>query len=207
MIIRKIAIDIMTSANDNPEEEVIAYAAKMLKAGAVVAFPSDTSYGLAADPSNQDAMRRLYKIKGRDANIPVSCIFSDIDQIEDWAVVNPNQRKTLEKNLPGPFTLILEPRMTYPLGGQTIGVRIPDSSVSKAIARAFGLPFTATSANRSGLEPTYSLEEIQQQFEGQIYQPDVIMDAGKLVKLPSSAVIDIREKKPKIIRQGVARLR
>jgi tRNA A37 threonylcarbamoyladenosine synthetase subunit TsaC/SUA5/YrdC len=72
---------------------------------------------------------------------------------------------------------------------------------------ALGQPYTATSANLSGREPAYSVDRVLQQFEGKIFQPDLILDAGKLPEYPPSAVVDLRPRKPKVLREGVARLR
>lgn len=190
-----------------PDEAIIQYAAKMIKAGAVVVFPSDTSYGLATNPNDQSAVQRLYKIKDRGEEKPVSCIFKDIEAIEKWTQLDSRQRRILSRNLPGPFTLLLEPNNNYPLKTEAVGVRIPDNSLTKALAHVLDQPYTATSANLYGEPSSYSLDETLQQFEGQIYQPDLILDAGKLPQYPLSAVIDIRGKKPLVIRPGISELR
>ncbi len=191
----------------SPDQETLEYAAKMIEAGAIIVFPSDSSYGLATNPHNSEATKRLFKVKERPYEKNISCVFRSIEQFGLWAEVGPTQQRILERNLPGPFTFILKARVACPLEGDSIGVRIPDSSLTKALAHVLDIPFTATSANRSGLEPAYSLSDIYQQFDGQIFQPDLILDAGKLPQYPASAVIDIRGKKPLTLREGVARIR
>lgn len=200
MIVRKIDLH-------SPEQDTLDYAAKMIEAGAIVVFPSDSSYGLATNPQSSEAIKRIFKVKERPYEKNISCIFKSIEQISLWAEVGSSQQRILERNLPGPFTFILKTRVACPLEGDTIGVRIPDSSLTKALAHTLDIPFTATSANRSGLEAAYSLADIYQQFDGQIFQPDLILDAGKLPQYPASAVIDIQSNKPKTLREGVARIR
>jgi L-threonylcarbamoyladenylate synthase len=199
MLVRKI--DPLT-----PDEETLQYAAKLIRGGGVVVFPSDSSYGLAANPSDKAALKRLFKIKQRPDDRQVSCVFRDISQIEQWSHINKAQLRTLERNLPGPFTFLLQPRVAYPIEGMSVGVRIPDNSLTKALSYVLDQPYTATSANLSGWEPAYSLQDILQLFEGQIYQPDLILDVGKLPQYPPSAVVDIRGPRPKIIREGVAKV-
>ncbi|QQG50084.1 MAG: threonylcarbamoyl-AMP synthase [Candidatus Berkelbacteria bacterium] len=200
MFVRKIDVNL-------PDQSVIEYAAKLIDGGGVVVFPSDSCYGLAADATNRSAVERLYKIKQRPFDKQISCIFRDLEQIEQWTVVGKSQRKTLERNLPGPFTFVLQARVGCPLEGETVGVRIPDNSITRALAHTLGKPYTATSANISGEEVTYDLDEIFRNFERQIYQPDLILDAGKLPQYPTSAVVDIRKNRPVIIREGVAKVR
>lgn len=200
MLVRKIDVNL-------PDEAVIDYAARLIDGGGVVVFPSDSCYGLAADATNKSAVERLYKIKQRPFDKQISCIFRDLSQIEQWAVVGKAQRKILERNLPGPFTFVLQSRVGYPLEGDTVGVRIPDNSITKALSHTLGKPYTATSANISGEQTTYNLDEIFRNFERQIYQPDLILDAGKLPQYPASAVIDIRKNRPIVLREGVAKVR
>jgi len=198
---------VKTTNLELPDEDVIAYAAKLIKAGAAVVFPSDTAYGLAVNPQDQAAVKRLFKIKQRPADKQVSCIFGDLEQVKKWAYVDRKELRILERNLPGPFTFILRAPPEYPISSETVGVRIPASPVTKALAAALGEPYTATSANRSSLPACYSPEDIQAQFEGQIYQPDVLLDAGRLAPFPPSAVIDIREGAKTVLREGIARVR
>lgn len=190
-----------------PDQTVLEHASRLIKAGAIVVMPTDSSYGLATDPSSTEAVRRLFKVKERSGEKKISCVFRDIEQISRWAEVGTFQQRILERNLPGSFTFILATRVACPLEGESIGVRIPDFSITKSLAHVLDQPFTATSANRSGLEPAYSLDDIFRQFEGQIFQPDLILDAGKLPQYPASAVVDIRSKKLVILREGVAKVR
>jgi len=190
-----------------PDQAIIDYAARLISGGGVVVFPSDSCYGLAANAASKEAVNRVFKIKQRPYEQNVSCVFKDIAQIEEWAEIGKAQRKVLERNLPGPFTFLLNARVAYPLDGEIVGARIPDSSITKMLAHTLNAPYTATSANISGFEPAYSLDDIYRYFESQIYQPDLIIDAGKLPEYPPSAVVDIRSNKPQIIRDGVAKVR
>lgn len=189
------------------DEKIVASAAKIIKGGGVVVFPTDTCYGLATNPNKSDAVERLYKIKGRLAEKSISCIFQDLNQISSWANLEHFQKERLKKNLPGPFTFIIKANQNYPLKGETIGIRLPDDKLTKALSQELDFPYTATSANISGQEPAYNLDEILNQFEGQIYQPDLVINAGPLLKGLLSTVVDITGYKPKIIRQGSGKLR
>ena len=191
----------------NPDQATLEYAARMTAAGAVVVFPSDSCYGRATNAANTEAVVRLYKIKQRPFDKQISCIFRDMAQIKEWGEIGPKEQRTLERNLPGPFTFILHAKAEYPLDSPSLGVRIPNSVLTRSLSNLLNSPYTATSANRGGLDPSYSLEDIHRQFDGQIYQPDVMLDAGRLPQYPPSAVIDIRDGKKQIIREGVARVR
>lgn len=197
-------MDVRQIDPNDSDQTTLKHTAKLIEAGAVVIFPTDTSYGMATNPLNPEAVNRLYKIKQRDENEPIACVFRDIDQVEQFGRVNARQLKILKRNLPGPFTFILEPKNNV-LPWPTLGVRIPDYLFTKALSHETTVPFTATSANIHGQPATYSLQEILAQFEGKIYQPDLILNAGVLRRYPPSTVVDIRSDKPIILREGIAR--
>jgi len=192
---------------DIPDETTLASAARLIEAGAVVIFPSDSCYGMATSATKPEAIERLYKIKQRPADKEISLIFRNLDQVKQWAYVDQQQEKILTKNLPGPFTFILQAKPEAPFDSQSVGVRIPDNTLTRALSNLISTPFTATSANISELPSCYSVEEIQRQFSNKIYQPDLILDAGKLPQYPPSTVVDIRQGRRVILREGVARVR
>jgi len=182
-----------------------------IKDGLVVAFPSDTSYGLACDPRNLFSYNSLFKIKERPANKQISCIFRDIEQIKLWTKITKWQKEILLKNLPGPFTFLLEPNKNYPIKGQdgaviSIGVRIPYFSFTKALSQLLEFPYTATSANVSGNTPFYDSLAVLTEFENRKYQPGLVVDFGVLPVNPPSTVADLRNDKVTIIRDGTARV-
>jgi L-threonylcarbamoyladenylate synthase len=187
----------------NPEKTIVRHAADIVKRGGVVVFPSDTCYGVASNPYNKEAIRRLFNIKQRKYTKAVSCIFGNIGEVAQWTNLTNRDRVILEKNLPGPFTFLLRPSEKYPLKSECVGVRIPDSVFTSVFSATLKIPFTATSANLAGRRPTYSLAEILKQFKNQKHQPDLVLDAGELPRLPPSTVVNLTKKAPVIIRKGI----
>lgn len=173
----------------------IQKAVAVIQKGGVVLFPTDTVYGLAADPYNTEAIARLYRLKQRSQHKAMSCIFPNIKQIEQWAFVDARTRAVLEKYLPGPFTFILKARKSYPLGGDTVGARIPKHPVTAWLARALGNPYTATSANVSGASPLQSVT-------GLSFVVDYSIDGGDLLPALPSTVVDLTQTPSVIVRQG-----
>jgi len=174
-----------------------------LKCGGVVVYPTDTLYALGADIYNEDAVRRIFEIKNRPFDIPLSVAVSSFDNIGSVAFVNDNVRCLAERFLPGPLTLILNKKSTVSnvvtSGLDKVAVRIPDNKVALELLYKFG-PLTATSANVHGMETPQRVKDIKKQFKG----GDVAfyLDCGKLNGLPST-IVDITTKAPKIIREGI----
>jgi L-threonylcarbamoyladenylate synthase len=206
---------------NNLDSKIIRYAADVLSHGGVVVFPTDTSYGLAADPANEAAMKKLYAIKARNSGKPVSCIFKSIDQAQAWAKMDDRAEKILHANLPGPYTFLLAANTRYPLGGDLpalaskvglprltrvkAGVRIPDFPVTSLLAELFDKPYTATSANLAGEPPAYSIAALMEQLKNESTLPDLILDVGTLPQNPPSTIVDLTGPEPAIIRKGGVR--
>jgi len=174
-----------------------------LKHGDVVVYPTDTLYALGADIYNEDAVRRIFKIKNRPVNIPLSVAVANFESIESIAIVNDIAWRLAEHFLPGPLTLILNKKSTISsniTGGlDKVAVRIPDNEVALELLSKFG-PLTATSANVHDMETPRDIEGIKKQFkDGDVA---VYLDCGKLNALPST-IVDITTKTPKIIREGI----
>ncbi len=173
-------------------------------AGSVIAFPSDTAYGLAINPQNTTAVRRIFELKQRMLTKEISCIFDSIEQVCLYAVLTKQQKEILQKYLPGLFTFIVPPTKKYPLAG-TVGVRIPKSMYTEKLSQIFGAPYTATSANISGNASLYSARDVVAEFEKMPLQPDIVLDVGALSFGRISTVVDLTGKSPKIIREGSGR--
>ncbi|MFH0928214.1 MAG: L-threonylcarbamoyladenylate synthase [bacterium] len=195
-------MNIITISRNNPEIDAIKNAAAIIKNGGVVVYPSDTSYGLACDPTNPEALRKLCKIKSRDLGKPVSYNFGSIEGIGKFCELTSEQINILRDNLPGPFTFLLTPKPGIFEAGEKIGVRLPDSPVVSALSLALGGPFTATSANLAGEPACYSPEAIIKTFVGAPVQPDLLLDAGPLPPIPASTVVDLTVTPPQTIRLG-----
>jgi L-threonylcarbamoyladenylate synthase len=174
-----------------------------LKCGELVVYPTDTLYALGADVYNEDAVRRIFEIKHRPFDIPLSIAVASFDSIESIAFVNDIARRLAEQFLPGSLTLVLNKKSTISstvTGGlDKVAVRIPDNEIALELLFKFG-PLTATSANVHDMETPQDVKGIKKQFkDGDVA---VYLDCGKLNASPST-IVDITTKTPKIIREGI----
>lgn len=182
----------------------IAQAVALLRTGGVVAFPTETVYGLGADATNDEALRRIFSIKGRPADHPLIVHLAASVQIRDWARDIPEAAHALaERFWPGPLTLILRRRSwvsALVTGGQeTIGLRVPAHPVALELLRAFGGGVAAPSANRFGrLSPT-SAEHVRQELGD---APDMILEGGACRVGIESTIVALTDGDPVILRPG-----
>lgn len=179
-------------------------AVELIKNGGVVAYPTETFYGLGVDPFNKDAVVGLYDLKGRAFKDPVSIVVSDLDMLLVVVThVPPEAERLIKKFWPGPLTLVFQANETVPLaltaGTGKIGVRIPGSKFTREFIRAVGGPVTATSANPSGKKSAVTTDEVLDYFDGQI---DAVMDGGLLPGVLGSTVVDLTGGSPRLIREG-----
>ena len=187
-----------------PDEKTLAKAGKLIRAGEVVVYPTETLYGLGADATNADAVKKIYVMKGRPKNSPIPVIVADIVMLNELVVnVSLIAERLIKSFWPGPLTIIFDAENSLPAeltaGTGSIGVRIPDSTIAVKLVRAAGRPVTATSANLSGKEVPSSISEIVTQLAE---KPAMIIDAGKLAPSAPSTVVDPRGKTIKILRHG-----
>ena len=182
-----------------PEESVpIVAVSGTLAGGGIILYPTDTLYALGADPDQPEAMEELFALKQRPQEKKVSYIFSDLEQIGQYARLTNTARSLAEKHLPGKLTIILQGKKD---GTETIGIRIPDNNFCRELAASYG-PITATSANISGEKELHTINEILRNIPGGI---SVVIDGGVLSG-PASTVVDARGTAPKILRQGAVSL-
>ena len=185
-----------------PESELLDQAARSLTRGEIVAIPTDTFYGLAVDPRNEDAVVRLYAIKGRSAASALTLIAADTQQAERAATLGPAARKLAARWWPGPLTIVAEAqpviRSATLAGGRTVGVRVPDHAVARGIARAFGFCITATSANLSGQPPATSASDVSASLE----DVDLLVDAGATPGGAPSTIVDATTDDVRLVRAG-----
>lgn len=188
------------------DPDTISYAVKVLREGGVVAHPTDTCYGLAADVFSPEAVKRLCEIKSMSADKPISVIAPSIQGLEKYVVISYRASELMKKYWPGALTIALPHTSKMPehynQGFKTIGVRFPDCPWSIALAKSLGRFITTTSANLSGGKNPYSLFDIKREFGDRKIQPDLILDAGELLKRPPSTVVELIDDKIKILRQG-----
>jgi L-threonylcarbamoyladenylate synthase len=185
-----------------PEKEKIDEALRVLKEGGIVLYPTDTVYGLAVNINDNDALKRLYNLKNRQLNKPISICVSDLAGIDKVAYMDDEISKKVSEMLPGPFTVILtkkdsiSPILTA--GTKKIGIRIPNSPLCWELTREF--PITTSSANISGMKTPCSINEIINQLGENV---DLVLNAGDYKESKPSTVIDFTVKPPKILRKGV----
>lgn len=184
-------------------EAVVREAAQALKKGKVVACPTDTVYGFVADATNAKAVRKIFRIKGREKGKPIPIFVKDIAMAKSLATIGKPQEAFLKKVWPGKITAVLKSRGVLPkeVGiKETIGLRIPNHDFVLKLLEKFGKPLTGTSANLSGAPSLSDSKEVIAQFGKRKYQPDLVLDAGVLPKSKPSKVIDVTGTKKEIIR-------
>ncbi len=191
--------------------DAIASAAKRLIAGDLVAFPTETVYGLGADASNSKAVARIYSVKGRPNDHPLIVHIASMDRMDDWASEVPEYAIALARNFwPGPMTLVLkrsELAGDFVTGGQdTIGVRVPDNLVALGLLQAFenagGKGLAAPSANRFGKVSPTTAQAVSEELSMYLADADQILDGGPCEVGIESTIIDCTGDSPKILRPG-----
>jgi L-threonylcarbamoyladenylate synthase len=186
------------------DDAAIEYAAHLLRQGRLVAFPTETVYGLGADASNPDAVRRIFQAKGRPADHPLIVHIPSVDCLNDWALTVPDAAQQLAARFwPGPLALILNKKTEVPLvvtGGQnTVGLRMPDHPVALHLLRAFGGGIAAPSANRfCRISPTQAAH-VAEELGNAV---DLILDGGACQVGVESTIIDLSGNRPKLLRPG-----
>jgi L-threonylcarbamoyladenylate synthase len=185
-------------------EKQIKLAIAILRKGGIVAFPTDTVYGLGADPLNAQAVDRIYKVKRRPYNLPLPLLLAEKSDLLKVATVVPEMAWQLaERFLPGGLTLVLRKSPWVPgsvaAGGDTIAVRIPNHPLPIALIRGLGIPIVGTSANLSGKPSPVTAEEVREQLDDEV---DLIIDGGRSPGGTESTVLDVSGKVPTIIREG-----
>jgi len=180
--------------------ETIERTVQALEKGEVVAAPTDTVYGLLADATNETAVERVFQIKGRERGKALPVFVRDTEMAKELAHVSSEQEKFLKENWPGKITVILQSKHMLPkaleLDGK-IALRIPDYElINKILER----PLTGTSANVSGQPSCSSAQEVIEQFQEREFQPDLVLNAGKLPDSNPSKVIDITAETENVIR-------
>lgn len=189
---------ILKTNNENPDNEVIEEAIKVMAHGGVVLYPTDTVYGLGVNIFNRKAVRRIYDIKKRSLMKPLSIIVSSKDAISHVANLRTRDKIYVDKFLPGPYTLILNKTKIVPRvvtsGLKHVGVRIPDNEIACRISDLF--PVTTTSANLSDHEVCETPDEILDQLNHDV---DLVIDVGKLKRNKPSTIINLTSEKPIIL--------
>ena len=186
----------------NPQPRLIKHVVQTLNNGGVIAYPTDTVYGLGCDIYNKRGIERIYLIKRTEKLRPFSFICADLKDISLYAKVSNYAYKTMRHLLPGPYTFILEGTKLVPkimlTKRRTAGIRVPENPICLAIVKELGHPVITTSAMLPNGEVLYDPMEIDRKLGRAL---DLVIDGGVLVSEPSS-VIDLTEDVPKVLRKG-----
>ncbi|HXN03187.1 MAG TPA: L-threonylcarbamoyladenylate synthase [Candidatus Acidoferrum sp.] len=175
----------------------IAQAAEQLRAGAVIAFPTDTLYAVAARAGDPVAVARLYEVKERPSGQPMVWLVLDRAQVERFAVVTAAAAELMARFWPGPLTLVLPARV--PTDGPTIAVRAPNHDVALTLLRALGEPIASSSANPAGQPPPVDADQVMASLGDRL---DVLLDGGPCRIGQPSTILDLAGVTPRILRQG-----
>jgi len=199
-------MEIIAVSLHRPQAGAIARALDVLKAGGVVAYPTDTAYGLAVDATNEEAIGKIFVLKKR-AQKPLPVLVDSKKMVHRYATVDDRAAKYLAKYWPGSVTFVLPCRQILPasltVGLQTLAMRMADVPIAKAIVRGLGKPITCTSANLSGAGVLYSGQEVVRHFQKFAMQPDLVLDAGDIPENPPTTIVDLSVTPPVILRQGI----
>jgi len=187
----------------NPQERQILKVAECLKRGGIIAYPTDTFYGIGCDIMNKKAIEKIYKLKQRNRNKPFSFICSDLKNISQYAKVSNYAYKTMKRLLPGPYTFILEGSRLVPkimlTKRKTAGIRVPDNKICILLVETLGNSIISTSATMPDGMLFHDPSLIHDYFAKMI---DIVIDGGPVEGKPSSVIKMINDE-PEIIRKGM----
>jgi tRNA threonylcarbamoyl adenosine modification protein (Sua5/YciO/YrdC/YwlC family) len=186
----------------NPQPRLIRKVAETLREGGVIAYPTDTVYGLGCDLYQKDAIERVHHLRKHSKNKRLSIICADLKDISNYAHVPDYAYRIMRSLIPGPYTFILEATKLVPkimvTNQKTVGIRVPDNTISLALVRELGHPIITTSV----IKPDESLyndpEEIDQMFGKTL---DLVIDGGTIVAEHSS-IVDLTQDYPRVLRAG-----
>ena len=186
-----------------PTEKNLLLAGEMIRAGEIVAFPTETVYGLGADGLNLSARQKIYSAKGRPSDKPLTLHVANLNQVESVVKISPLAEKLFKKFCPGPLTIILPKQKNLPDfvtgGGETVGIRFPANKIALDFIKISDRIIAAPSANLSGKNPPKNAQEVFENLQGKI---KIILDGGACEFGISSTIVDITEDFPKILREG-----
>ena len=188
----------------HPDTEIIADAARIIRDGGVVVFPTTTLYGLGADAFNAEAVNRIFHLKQRPVNKAILVLIKDKDELGRLAAdVSPAATAIMEKFWPGKVTLVFQAKdgvsANLTAGTGKIGIRLPKLNIASQLVQAAGCPITGTSANLSGSAGCFQVEDLDEKIVAGV---DLILDAGPLRGGAGSTVVDVTGETPLILRQS-----
>jgi tRNA threonylcarbamoyl adenosine modification protein (Sua5/YciO/YrdC/YwlC family) len=201
-----VRAEIVKINSESPEASLIRYAADQIRAGQVLGMPTDTFYGLAADPFNLRAVDRVYEIKSRSRHKPLSLLIESVDQAEELAQPLPQEFYALARRYwPGPLTIIVRASSRLPLkvtaNTGNVALRVPNARIPLSVVQAATIPITATSANLSGENECTTAVAVRDQLKDRI---SIIVDGGTSPRSVASTIIDLtdEESRWRVMREG-----
>ena len=188
--------------SEHPEPRKIQRAVQVIENGGVIAYPTDTVYGLGCDLHNRGAIERLYQLKGMDRKKPLAFISADLSNIAKFALVDNQTYRVLKHFLPGPYTFILKasrdvPRFFVQTKQKTVGIRVPDHPVTHALVEALGRPLINTTASEADGEPIADPWTIDATFPSL----DLVLEADVCGIVPTT-VVDLSSGEVEVVREG-----
>lgn len=190
----------------HPQPRHIARAVQVLERGGLIAYPTDTYYGLGCDLMSKKAIERLYQLKGQDKRKPMSILCPDLSDVARYAHVSNFAYRTMKGLTPGAFTFILEATRLVPQvmmsKQKQVGIRVPDAPLARALAAGLGRPLITTSASDGEGEPLIDAKDIKEKLGHGL---DLILDGGVTLMEPSTVVSLIGDSM-EVLRQGKGRL-
>ena len=202
-LVQKMLSKIITIDPAHPEQ-ALARCRDIVVSGGVIAYPTDTFYGLGADPKNPAAVQRLFELKGRGMDQPILLLISDAGEVENWAAeITPQASVLMKRFWPGPLTLVFRAKagvlsgLTAGTGG--IGLRVPGSDLTRGLLRFIGHALTGTSANLTGRPRLRTARETAEAVGDLV---DLILDSGETPGGMPSTVVDVSAEQPRLIREG-----
>jgi len=188
---------------DNPQQRLIDQVVHILRRGGIIAYPTDTYYGIGCDIMNKKAIERIYQLRQRNKKKPFSFICSSLKNISHYAKVTNYAYKNMRRLLPGPYTFVLAGSKLVPkimlTKRKTAGIRVPDNQICMALVEALGNPIISTSAKAPDGSIFYDASLIHEHFGNRL---DAVIDGGYVPGQPSS-VVSIIDDTPEVIREGV----
>ncbi len=194
---------IKIGTDDNTKNLKIA--ANIIKKGGIVIFPTETVYGIGTNGLDEEAVKKLYEVKDRPLNKPISLLVSNFDMINQVAKdITEMEYKIMKNFFPGPLTIILNKKSCVPdiltAKGNTVGIRMPDNEIALKLIELSGVPIATPSANISGRPSGIDIEDIKKDFEGKV---DLFIDSGKSKIGNGSTIVKVEDNEIKILRQGI----
>jgi tRNA threonylcarbamoyl adenosine modification protein (Sua5/YciO/YrdC/YwlC family) len=202
-----LSAEIVKINPDTPEKSLISYVADRIRSGHVLGMPTDTFYGLAADPFNLRAVELIYIVKSRLKHKPLSLLVESVDQAEELADISSNDNFNIlaEKYWPGPLTIIVKAAARLPLkvtaNTGNVAIRVPAATIPMEVIRAAGVPITATSANVSGASECTTASCVRTQLGERI---PLIVDGGPSPRSVASTIVDLTDSSGgwRVLREG-----